>query len=135
MSRKTVYTPHYSEGCHECVSKDHDGWLKGCQLSNDTNKPNGLAEWEPAEQGYSEGEAAAIGLLFVSIALLIEHHEDIAEWYNSNIKSRLTKAFRKDTARKSESLVDKELDEHNVIDIEEYRNNISIDNEKSVYSY
>ena len=77
----------------------------------------------------------AIGLVIVGVALLIEHHEDVAEWYNSNIKSRLTKAFRKDTARKSEPLVDKELDEHNVIDIEEYRNNISMDNEKSVYSY
>ena len=135
MSRKTVYTPHYSEGCHECVSKDHDGWLKGCQLSNDTNKPNGLAEWEPVEQGYSEGEAAAIGLLIAGFALLIEHREDIAEWYNRNIKSRLTNAFRKDTARKSELLVDKELDEHNVIDIEEYRIKIPMDNEKSVYSY
>lgn len=134
MSRRPVYTPHYSDGCHECVSKDHDGWLKGCQLSNDTNKPNGLAEWEPVDQGYSKGETVAIGLLFTGIAILIEHREDIAEWYNSKIKSRLTDAFRKDTAHKSESLVDKELDGNTIVNIEEYRIKIPMDNEKSVYS-
>lgn len=106
--KETLYRPYAADGTHFCENKDREGWLKGCTLSDDSNKPNGLLDLEPyvvdTESGSPDyqGYMVALGVGF-AIATVISNHKQIIRWAKETVIPSIKRKWYKLTKKNYET--------------------------------
>ncbi len=138
--KETLYRPHAAEGTHYCDSKDHEGWLKGSTLDDESNKVHGTLDLEPVDVDLDgDGSDVLIIALALAAGAAIHsgwvHRKEIAAWVNRVVIIPAKKCWYKLKGQEfnSEETIDECAD--NIIVLQDYLGSTEPDDDQPASSF